>query len=125
MGRLLGRVRGGLALAVVLVGSLLAATTGVVAATVTTMGMISLPAMLKAGYDKTLATGVIVASGTLGQIIPPSIVLVVLGDQLGISVGDLFMGALLPGLLMAAVFAIYVLVISATEARTRTPTSSS
>lgn len=113
MGRLLGRVRGGLALAVVLVGSLLAATTGVVAATVTTMGMISLPAMLKAGYDKTLATGVIVASGTLGQIIPPSIVLVVLGDQLGISVGDLFIGALLPGLLMAAVFAIYVLVISA------------
>ena len=113
MGRLLGRLRGGLALAVVLVGSLLAATTGVVAATVTTMGLISLPAMLRAGYDKTLATGVIVASGTLGQIIPPSIVLVVLGDQLGISVGDLFIGALIPGLLMSAVFAIYVLVISA------------
>jgi len=113
MGRLLGRLRGGLALAVVLVGSLLAATTGVVAATVTTMGLISLPAMLRAGYDKSLATGVIVASGTLGQIIPPSIVLVVLGDQLGISVGDLFIGALLPGLLMSAVFAIYVLVISA------------
>ena len=112
MGRLLGRLRGGLALAVVLVGSLLAATTGVVAATVTTMGLISLPAMLRAGYDKSLATGVIVASGTLGQIIPPSIVLVVLGDQLGISVGDLFIGALLPGLLMSAVFAIYVLVIS-------------
>jgi len=113
MGRLLGRLSGGLALAVVLVGSLLAATTGVVAATVTTMGLISLPAMLRAGYDKSLATGVIVASGTLGQIIPPSIVLVVLGDQLGISVGDLFIGALLPGLLMSAVFAIYVLVISA------------
>jgi len=113
MGRLLGRLRGGLALAVVLVGSLLAATTGVVAATVTTMGLISLPAMLRAGYDKSLATGVIVASGTLGQIIPPSIVLVVLGDQLGISVGDLFIGALIPGLLMSAVFAIYVLVISA------------
>ena len=113
MGRLLGRLRGGLALAVVLVGSLLAATTGVVAATVTTMGLISLPAMLRAGYDKSLATGVIVASGTLGQIIPPSIVLVVLGDQLGISVGDLFIGALLPGLLMSSVFAIYVLVISA------------
>ena len=113
MGRLLGRLRGGLALAVVLVGSLLAATTGVVAATVTTMGLISLPAMLRAGYDKSLATGVIVASGTLGQIIPPSIVLVVLGDQLGISVGDLFIGALLPGLLMSAVFAIYVVVISA------------
>ena len=113
MGRLLGRLRGGLALAVVLVGSLLAATTGVVAATVTTMGLISLPAMLRAGYDKSLATGVIVASGTLGQIIPPSIVLVVLGDQLGISVGDLFIGALLPGVLMSAVFAIYVVVISA------------
>ena len=113
MGRLLGRLRGGLALAVVLVGSLLAATTGVVAATVTTMGLISLPAMLRAGYDRSLATGVIVASGTLGQIIPPSIVLVVLGDQLGISVGDLFIGALIPGLLMSTVFAIYVLVISA------------
>ena len=113
MGRLLGRLRGGLALAVVLVGCLLAATTGVVAATVTTMGLISLPAMLRAGYDKSLATGVIVASGTLGQIIPPSIVLVVLGDQLGISVGDLFIGALIPGLLMAAVFAAYVLVIAA------------
>tara|TARA_B100002051_G_C16743387_1_gene645806 strand:+ start:3020 stop:4405 length:1386 start_codon:yes stop_codon:yes gene_type:complete len=115
MGRLLGRLRGGLALAVVLVGSLLAATTGVVAATVTTMGLISLPAMLRAGYNRSLATGVIVASGTLGQIIPPSIVLVVLGDQLGISVGDLFIGALIPGLLMALVFAVYVLVISALQ----------
>jgi tripartite ATP-independent transporter DctM subunit len=112
MGQLLGRVRGGLALAVVLVGSLLAATTGVVAATVTTMGMISLPAMLRAGYDRSLASGVIVASGTLGQIIPPSIVLVVLGDQLGVSVGDLFMGALIPGLLMAGAFALYVVVVS-------------
>ncbi len=112
MGQLLGRVRGGLALAVVLVGSLLAATTGVVAATVTTMGLISLPAMLRAGYDKSLATGVIAASGTLGQIIPPSIVLVVLGDQLGISVGDLFLGSLIPGILMASAFAIYVLIIS-------------
>ena len=113
MGRLLGRLRGGLALAVVLVGALLAATTGVVAATVTTMGMISLPAMLRSGYDRRLATGVIVASGTLGQIIPPSIVLVVLGDQLGVSVGDLFLGSIVPGLLMATVFALYVLVISA------------
>ncbi len=94
MGQLLGRICGGLALAVVLVGSLLAATTGVVAATVTTMGLISLPAMLRAGYDRSLATGVIAASGTLGQIIPPSIVLVVLGDQLGISVGDKFGSAL-------------------------------
>ncbi len=112
MGQLLGRIRGGLALAVVIVGSLLAATTGVVAATVTTMGLISLPAMLRAGYKPSLATGVIAASGTLGQIIPPSIVLVVLGDQLGISVGDLFLGSLLPGILMASTFAIYVVVIS-------------
>ena len=112
MGRLLGGIRGGLALAVVLVGSLLAATTGVVAATVTTMGLISLPVMLRAGYDKSLATGVIAASGTLGQIIPPSLVLVVLGDQLGVSVGDLFMGSVIPGLLMTAAFAVYVVVIS-------------
>ncbi len=113
MGKLLGRLRGGLALAVVIVGSLLAATTGVVAATVTTMGLISLPAMLKAGYDRSLATGVIAASGTLGQIIPPSIVLVVLGDQLGVSVGDLFLGSLIPGILMASAFALYILIISA------------
>ena len=112
MAQLLGRVRGGLALAVVLVGALLAATTGVVAATVTTMGMISLPAMLRAGYDRSLASGVIAASGTLGQIIPPSIVLVVLGDQLGVSVGDLFMGSLIPGLLMAGAFAVYVVAVS-------------
>jgi tripartite ATP-independent transporter DctM subunit len=112
MGRLMGRLRGGLALAVVLVGALLAATTGVVAATVTTMGLISLPAMLRAGYDRALATGVIVASGTLGQVIPPSIVLVVLADQLGVSVGDLFLGSLIPGLLIAAVFALYVVVIA-------------
>ena len=113
MGQLLGRIRGGLALAVVLVGSLLAATTGVVAATVTTMGLISLPAMMRAGYNRSLATGVIAASGTLGQIIPPSIVLVVLGDQLGISVGDLFLGSLIPGILMASAFALYILIISA------------
>ncbi len=112
MGKLLGRLQGGLALAVVIVGSLLAATTGVVAATVTTMGLISLPAMMRAGYNRSLATGVIAASGTLGQIIPPSIVLVVLGDQLGISVGDLFLGSVIPGLLMASAFAIYVVVIS-------------
>ena len=112
MGRVLGRVRGGLALAIVLVGALLAATTGVVAATVITMGLISLPTMLRHGYDKSLATGVIAASGTLGQIIPPSIVLVVLGDQLGVPVGDLFIGSVIPGLLMAMVFALYVLVIT-------------
>jgi tripartite ATP-independent transporter DctM subunit len=112
IGILFGRVRGGLALAVIIVGALLGATTGVVAATVVAMGLISLPIMLRYGYNKELATGVIVASGTLGQIIPPSVVLVVLADQLGISVGDLFVGALLPGLLMTTVFALHVLVIT-------------
>ncbi|MBD0261714.1 MAG: TRAP transporter large permease subunit [Tolypothrix sp. Co-bin9] len=112
MGILLGRLRGGLALAVVLVGALLAATTGVVAATVVAMGLISLPIMLRYGYNKELATGVIAASGTLGQIIPPSVVLVVLGDQLGISVGDLFIGSVIPGLMMAGAFAAHVLIVS-------------
>lgn len=112
MGILFGKMRGGLALAVVLVGALLAATTGVVAATVVTMGMISLPIMLRYNYNKRLATGVIVASGTLGQIIPPSVVLVVLADQLGIPVGDLFIGSLLPGLMMTSAFAMYVLIIA-------------
>ncbi|MGB3514684.1 MAG: TRAP transporter large permease subunit [Microcoleaceae cyanobacterium] len=112
MGILFGRVRGGLALAVVLVGALLAATTGVVAATVVAMGLISLPIMLRYGYNKELATGVIIASGTLGQIIPPSVVLVVLADQLGISVGDLFIGSIIPGLIMAATFALHVLIVS-------------
>ena len=112
MGILFGRIRGGLALAVVIVGALLAASTGVVAATVVAMGLISLPIMLRYGYNKELATGVIVASGTLGQIIPPSVVLVVLADQLGVSVGDLFIGSLIPGLLMASVFCIHVLIVA-------------
>ena len=112
MGILFGRIRGGLALAVVIVGALLAASTGVVAATVVAMGLISLPIMLRYGYNKELATGVIVASGTLGQIIPPSVVLVVLGDQLGISVGDLFLGSLIPGLLMTAVFCLHVIIVA-------------
>ena len=112
MGILFGRIRGGLALAVVIVGALLAASTGVVAATVVAMGLISLPIMLRYGYNKELATGVIVASGTLGQIIPPSVVLVVLGDQLGISVGDLFLGSLIPGLLMATAFCLYVIIVA-------------
>ncbi|WP_414553400.1 TRAP transporter large permease [Anabaena sp. CCY 0017] len=112
MGIVLGRLRGGLALAVVLVGALLAATTGVVAATVVAMGLISLPIMLRYGYNKELATGVIAASGTLGQIIPPSVVLVVLGDQLGISVGDLFIGSLIPGLMMSGAFALHVLIVA-------------
>ena len=112
MGSLFGRIRGGLAVAVVVVGALLAATTGVVAATVVTMGLISLPTMLRYGYNKDLASGVIAASGTLGQIIPPSIVLVVLADQLGISVGDLFLGSVVPGLMMAGVFVVHVLAIA-------------
>lgn len=112
MGILFGRIRGGLALAVVVVGALLAATTGVVAATVVAMGLISLPIMLRYGYNKELATGVIAASGTLGQIIPPSVVLVVLADQLGAPVGDLFMGSLIPGLLMASAFAFHVLMVA-------------
>ncbi|WP_199464452.1 TRAP transporter large permease [Acaryochloris thomasi] len=112
IGILFGPLRGGLALAVIFVGAMLAATTGVVAASVVAMGLISLPIMLRYGYNKELATGVIVASGTLGQIIPPSVVLVVLGDQLGVSVGDLFLGALLPGLMISAAFALHVIVVS-------------
>ena len=109
VGIVLGPVRGGVALAVVLVGTLLAATTGVVAATVIVMGMLSLPIMLRYGYDKKLATGVIIASGTLAQLIPPSLVLVVLSDQIGVTVGDLFLGALIPGLMLAASYGLYVL----------------
>jgi tripartite ATP-independent transporter DctM subunit len=112
MGIILGHLRGGLALAVILVGTMLAATTGVVAATVVAMGLISLPIMLRYGYSKELASGVIVASGTLGQIIPPSVVLIVLADQLGVSVGDLFIGSVIPGLMMAGSFALYVLIIA-------------
>lgn len=112
VGILLGPLRGGIALAVVLVGTLLAATTGVVAATVIAMGLISLPIMLRIGYDKQLATGVISASGTLAQMIPPSLVLIVLSDQIGVSVGKLFAGALIPGLMLAGSYALYVLVIA-------------
>ena len=109
IGIVLGPLRGGLALGVVIVGTLLAATTGVVAATVIIMGMISLPVMLRYGYDKRLATGVIVASGTLAQLIPPSLVLLVLSDQIGVSVGDLFLGALIPGLMLSGSYILYVL----------------
>ena len=107
IGQLFGALRGGLAIAVVFVGALLAAVTGVVGASVVAMGMISLPVMLQYGYSKELSTGVITASGTLGQIIPPSIVLVVLADQLGISVGDLFLGALVPGVVLSGLYALY------------------
>ena len=99
VGQVFGPVRGGVAIAVILVGALLAATTGVVAAAVISMGLISLPIMLRYGYSRTIATGTITASGTLAQAIPPSLVLIVLADQLGRSVGDMYAGALIPGLL--------------------------
>ena len=109
MGQLFGPLRGGLALSVVIVGTLLAAATGVVGATVVAMGMIALPVMLRYGYSGKLSTGIIAASGTLGQIIPPSVVLIVLGDQLGVSVGSLFVGSLLPGLMLAGMYALYAI----------------
>ena len=108
IGQLFGSLKGGLAYAVILVGGLLAATTGVVAATVIAMGLISLPVMLRYGYDKRLASGVIAASGTLAQIIPPSLVLIVLADQLGASVGDMYKGALVPGLALVGLYLLYV-----------------
>ena len=112
IGQLFGPIRGGLAYAVILVGALLAATTGVVAASVIAMGLISLPIMLRYGYDRKVATGVIAASGTLAQIIPPSLVLIVLADQLGRSVGDMYAGALIPGLVLTGLYISYVLVMS-------------
>ena len=107
IGQLFGTFRGGLAIAVVFVGALLAAATGVVGASVVAMGLISMPVMLRYGYSEELSSGVITAAGTLGQIIPPSIVLIVLADQLGISVGDLFIGALVPGMALATLYAFY------------------
>jgi TRAP-type mannitol/chloroaromatic compound transport system permease large subunit len=112
IGQLFGPIRGGLAYAVILVGALLAATTGVVAASVIAMGLISLPIMLRYGYDRRLATGAIAASGTLAQIIPPSLVLIVLADQLGRSVGDMYAGALIPGLVLTGLYMSYVLIMS-------------
>ena len=109
VGQLFGPIRGGLAYAVIFVGALLAATTGVVAASVISMGLISLPIMLRYGYDRRLASGVIAASGTLAQIIPPSLVLIVLADQLGRSVGDMYAGAIFPGLVLTSLYALYVL----------------
>ncbi len=108
IGQLFGPVRGGLAFAVIFVGALLAATTGVVAASVISMGLISLPIMLRHGYDRRLASGVIAASGTLAQIIPPSLVLIIMADQLGKSVGDMYAGAFIPGLVLAGLYAGYV-----------------
>lgn len=108
IGIVFGRFRGGLGLGVVFVGALLAAATGVVGASVTAMGMISLPVMLRYGYQRELSLGVIAAAGTLGQIIPPSIVLIVLGDQLGVSVGSLFQAAVMPGLALTGMYALYM-----------------
>ena len=110
MGLLFGRLKGGLAISVVVVGALLGASTGIVGATVVTMGLLAVPTMLRRGYQKELATGTVSASGTLGQIIPPSIVLVLIGDIVGVSVGDLFIGAVLPGLLLVGLFIIYILI---------------
>lgn len=108
VGQLFGPVRGGIAIAVVLVGAMLAATTGVVAASVISMGLISLPIMLRYGYDKRLACGTIAASGTLAQIIPPSLVLIVMADQLGRSVGDMYKGAFIPGFVLTGLYLLYI-----------------
>ncbi|MGD8250733.1 MAG: TRAP transporter large permease subunit [Desulfobacterales bacterium] len=110
MGLLFGRMRGGLAISVVVVGALLGASTGIVGATVVTMGLLAVPTMLKRGYKKELATGTVSASGTLGQIIPPSIVLVLIGDIVGVPVGDLFMGAVLPGFVLVGLYILYILI---------------
>ncbi len=112
IGQLFGTVRGGLAYAVIFVGALLAATTGVVAASVISMGLISLPIMLRYGYDRRVASGVIAASGTLAQIIPPSLVLIVMADQLGKSVGDMYEGAFVPGIVLAGLYATYIFIVA-------------
>lgn len=110
MGELFGSLRGGIAISTILVGALLAASTGVVGASVVAMGLISLPVMLRHGYNTSLATGTIAASGTLGQLIPPSIVLIILGDVLNVPVGDLFRAALIPGLVLIACYIAYVII---------------
>ena len=115
IGQLFGPLRGGVAYAVIFVGALLAATTGVVAASVISMGLISLPVMLRYGYDRKIASGVIAASGTLAQIIPPSLVLIVMADQLGRSVGDMYQAAIIPGLLLTVMYAAYVMFLSITR----------
>src|SRR3954452_1373093 len=112
VGQLFGPLRGGLAFAVIFVGALLAATTGVVAASVISMGLISLPIMLRYGYDRRFASGVIAASGTLAQIIPPSLVLIIMADQLGKSVGDMYAGAFIPGITLAGLYALYAIGVS-------------
>jgi len=112
MALLFGWLRGGIAISVVLVGAILAASTGIVGASVITMGLVSLPTMMRRNYDKQLITGTICASGTLGQIIPPSIILILLGDIMGVSVGDLYIGAFLPGLVLVGLYLIYLFVLA-------------
>lgn len=112
IGQLFGPIRGGLAFAVIFVGALLAATTGVVAASVISMGLISLPIMLRYGYDRRIASGVIAASGTLAQIIPPSLVLIILADQLGRSVGEMYKGAFIPGFILTGMYVGYVVLVA-------------
>ncbi len=112
VGQVFGPLRGGVGIAVVLVGALLAATTGVVAASVISMGLIAMPIMLRYGYNRTIATGTITASGTLAQALPPSLVLIVLADQLGRSVGDMYAGALLPGLMLVGLYLLFIVVVA-------------
>lgn len=121
MAMLFGKIRGGLAISVVIVGALLAASTGIVGATVVTMGLISLPTMLKRGYQPELATGSIAASGTLGQIIPPSVALVLLGSIMNVNIGDLFAGAVIPGLLLVVAYVIYILLFSIVKSAAAPP----
>jgi len=115
MGLAFARIRGGLAISVIIVGALLGASTGIVGATVVTMGLLSLPTMLKQNYTKSLATGTVAASGTLGQIIPPSIVLVLLGSIMNVPIGDLFVGALIPGLILVVLYIMYVFIIASVK----------
>jgi tripartite ATP-independent transporter DctM subunit len=112
MALLFGKLKGGIAISVVVVGAILAASTGIVGASVITMGLISLPTMLRRGYNKELICGTICASGTLGQIIPPSVILILLGDIMGVSVGDLYIGAVIPGLVLVALYIMYLLILS-------------
>jgi tripartite ATP-independent transporter DctM subunit len=112
MGLLFGKLKGGLAISVVVVGAILAASTGIVGASVITMGLISLPTMLRRGYNKELICGTICASGTLGQILPPSVILILLGDIMGVPVGDLYIGAVLPGLVLVSLYIVYLTIIS-------------
>jgi len=121
MAILFGKVRGGLAISVVIVGALLAASTGIVGATVVTMGLISLPTMLKQGYSPELATGTISASGTLGQIIPPSIVLILLGSVMNVPVGDLFQAAIIPGISLVGIYILYILLRSLLDKKSAPP----